>query len=57
MIELKKISETISKAYEVDPTFAGDMNRALEQYAEYYYNLFEKEWIPKNKNEKYTKKT
>ena len=52
MIELKKISETISKAYEVDPTFAGDMNRALEQYAEYYYNLFEKEWIPKKKKQK-----
>ena len=52
MIELKKISQAISKAYEVNPTFAEDMNRALEQYAEYYYNLFEKEWIPKKKKQK-----
>ena len=52
MIELKKISATVSKAYIVNPKFAEDMNRALEQYAEYYYNLFEKEWIPKNKKQK-----
>ena len=52
MIELKKISLTISKAYDVDPKFAEDMNRYLEQYAEYYYKIFEKEWIPKNKKQK-----
>ena len=43
MIELKKISQTISKAYDVHPKFAEDMNRTLEGYAEYYYKIFEKE--------------
>ena len=45
MIELKKISQTISKAYDVHPKFAEDMNRTLEAYAEYYYKIFEPEWI------------
>ena len=45
MIELKKISRTISKAYDVHPKFAEDMNRTLENYAEYYYKIFEPEWI------------
>ena len=57
MIELKKISLTISKAYDVDPKFAEDMNRYLEQYAEYYFKIFEKEWIPEDKNAKHPKKT
>ena len=48
MIEFKKISKTISKAYDINPKFAEDMNRYLEQYAEYYYKIFEKEWIKKN---------
>ena len=48
-IELKKLSQTISKAYDVHPKFAEDMNRALEQYAEYYFKIFEQEWQPKNK--------
>ena len=52
MIELKNISKTISKAYDVNPKFAEDMNRYLEQYAEYYYKIFEKEWIPKKKKQK-----
>ena len=52
MIELKKISQTISKAYDMNPKFAEDMNRYLEQYAEYYFKIFEKEWIPKDKKKK-----
>ena len=52
MIELKKISQTISKAYDMNPKFAEDMNRTIEQYAEYYYKIFEKEWIPKKKKQK-----
>ena len=49
MIQLKKISNTISKAYDIDPKFAEDMNHYLEQYAEYYYKIFIKEWLPKDK--------
>ena len=45
MIELKKISQTISKAYDVHPKFAEDMNRTLEAYAEYYYKIFIQKWI------------
>ena len=52
MIELKKISQTISKAYEMNPKFAEDMNRTIEQYAEYYYKIFLKEWVPKDKKKK-----
>ena len=52
MIELKNISQTLSKAYDIHPKFAKDMNRAIEQYAEYYYKIFEKEWIPKDKKKK-----
>ena len=48
-IELKKLSQTISKAYDINPKFAEDMNRYLEQYAEYYFKIFEQEWQPKNK--------
>ena len=51
-IELKKISKTISKAYDIHPKFAEDMNRTLENYAEYYYKIFEQEWIPKDKKKK-----
>ena len=57
MIELKKISQTISKAYEMNPKFAEDMNRYLEQYAEYYFKIFEKDWIPEDKNAKHPEKT
>jgi len=53
-IKLQKISEIISKAYDINPKFAEDMNRTLEQYAEYYYGIFVKDWIKRN-NEK-TKK-
>ena len=49
MIQLKKISNTISKASDIDPKFAADMNHYLEQYAEYYYKIFIKEWLPKDK--------
>ena len=49
MIQLKKISNTISKAYDIDPKFAEDMNHYLEQYAEYYYKIFLQEWLPKKK--------
>ena len=52
MNELKKISLTISKAYDMNPKFAEDMNHYLEQYAEYYYKIFEKEWTPKDKKKK-----
>ncbi len=52
MIQLKKISQTISKAYDINPKFAEDMNRTLEGYAEYYYKIFLQEWLPKNKNKK-----
>jgi len=52
MIELKKISTTIAKAYDIHPKFAEDMNRTLEKYAEYYYKIFIQEWIPKNKKQK-----
>ena len=51
-IELKKISKTISKAYDIHPKFAEDMNRTLENYAEYYYKIFIQEWIPKDKKKK-----
>ena len=51
-IRLTKISQTISKAYDLHPKFAEDMNHYLEQYAEYYYKIFEKEWIPKKKKQK-----
>ena len=47
-IKLKKISDTISKAYDIHPKFAEDMNRTLENYAEYYFKIFIQEWI-KNK--------
>ena len=50
MIEFKKISKTISKAYDIHPKFAEDMNRTLENYAEYYYKIFEREWTPKKRN-------
>ena len=56
MIELKKISRTISKAYDIHPKFAEDMNRTLEAYAEYYYKIFEPEWIhTKDKKKKYNR--
>ena len=51
-IELKKLSQTISKAYDIHPKFAEDMNRTLESYAEYYYKIFIQEWIPKYKKKK-----
>ena len=51
-IKLTSISKTISKAYDIHPKFAEDMNRYLEQYAEYYYKIFEKEWVPKDKKKK-----
>ena len=54
MIEFKKISKTISKAYDIHPKFAEDMNRTLENYAEYYYKIFEQEWIPKDKKKNKT---
>ena len=44
-IKLTSISKTISKAYDIHPKFAEDMNRYLEQYAEYYYKIFVREWI------------
>ena len=44
-IKLKKISDTIAKAYDVNPKFAEDMNHYIEQYAEYYYKIFVREWI------------
>ena len=47
-IKLKRISNTTAKAYDINPKFAEDMNRYLEQYADYYYKIFVKEWI-KNK--------
>tara|TARA_Y100001951_G_C11059143_1_gene139844 strand:- start:13 stop:174 length:162 start_codon:yes stop_codon:yes gene_type:complete len=47
-IKLKNISDTIAKAYDINPKFAEDMNRCLEQYAEYYYKIFIQEWIKKN---------
>ena len=46
-IKLKRISDTIAKAYDINPKFAEDMNRYLEQYAEYYYKIFERDWIKK----------
>jgi hypothetical protein len=46
-IRLTSISKTISKAYDIHPKFAEDMNRYLEQYAEYYYKIFERDWIKK----------
>ena len=54
MIQLKKISQTISKAYDINPKFAEDMNRTLEGYAEYYYKIFLQERIPKEKIQKKT---
>ena len=56
MIELKKISQTITKAYDIHPKFAEDMNRTLENYADYYYKIFVKEWI-KAKGKKQKVKT
>ena len=44
-IRLKKISDTIARAYDVNPKFAEDMNHYIEQYAEYYYKIFVREWI------------
>jgi GTP cyclohydrolase FolE2 len=52
MIELKKISQTISKAYDINPKFAEDMTRTIEQYAEYYFKISLKEWTPKDKKKK-----
>ena len=46
-IKLKRISDTIAKAYDINPKFAEDMNRYLEQYAEYHYKIFERDWIKK----------
>ena len=46
-IRLKKISDTIARAYDVNPKFAEDMNHYLEQYAEYTYKIFIKEWTDK----------
>tara|TARA_R100000789_G_C2894416_1_gene118482 strand:+ start:356 stop:520 length:165 start_codon:yes stop_codon:yes gene_type:complete len=46
-IKLTSISKTISKAYDIHPKFAEDMNRYLEQYAEYYYKIFERDWVKK----------
>ena len=46
-IRLTSISKTISKAYDINPKFAEDMNRYLEQYVEYYYKIFERDWIKK----------
>ena len=51
-IELKKISKTISKAYDIHPKFAEDMNRTLENYEEYYYKIFIQEWTPKDNKKK-----
>ena len=53
-IRLITISKIISKAYDISPKFAEDMNRAIEQYAEYYYKLFLRDWERKN-NEKKSK--
>ena len=53
-IKLITISKIISKAYDINPKFAEDMNRAIEQYAEYYYKLFLRDWERKN-NEKKSK--
>ena len=53
-IKLITISKIISKAYDINPKFAEDMNRAIEQYAEYYYKLFLRDWERKN-NEKNSK--
>jgi|TARA_R100001530_G_C4302315_1_gene150819 hypothetical protein len=52
MIEFKKISQTISKAYDINPKFAEDMNRYLEQYAEYYFKIFVRDWMPEDKKKK-----
>ena len=49
MIRLKNISNTMSKAYDINPKFAEDMNHYLEQYANYYFKIFVKEWQPKKK--------
>ena len=48
-VKLKKISDIILKAYDVNPKFGEDMSRYLEQYADYYYKIFVKEWTPKKK--------
>ena len=53
-IKLKNISDTISKAYDINPKFAQDMNHYLEQYAEYYFKMFVRDWEKKN-NEKKSK--
>ena len=55
-IKLKRISDTIAKAYDINPKFAEDMNRTLEKYAEYYYGIFLRDWVRRN-NEKENKKT
>ena len=51
-IRLTTISKIISKAYDINPKFAQDMNHYLEQYAEYYFKIFLKEWTPKDKKKK-----
>ena len=56
-IRLTTISKIISKAYDINPKFAQDMNHYLEQYAEYYFKIFKKDWIPEDKNAKHPKKT
>lgn len=53
-IRLTTISKIISKAYDISPKFAQDMNHYLEQYAEYYFKMFVRDWEKKN-NEKKSK--
>ena len=53
-IRLTTISKIISKAYDINPKFAQDMNHYLEQYAEYYFKMFVRDWEKKN-NEKKSK--
>ena len=48
-IRLTTISKIISKAYDINPKFAQDMNHYLEQYAEYYFKMFVRDWEKKNK--------
>ena len=51
-IRLITISKIISKAYDINPKFAEDMNRTIEQYAEYYFKMFVRDWEKKNKEKK-----
>ena len=51
-IKLTNISQTISKAYDINPKFAEDMNRYLEQYAEYYFKIFARDWLPEDRKKK-----